>query len=87
MPERAKTLFAGINLDLTPNQNEDVARNKALRVKLNLAKAYLAIEDFSAAQRSLNEIIEHGLASPQSVDEAVVADAKTLLVQINQRMT
>jgi pilus assembly protein FimV len=87
MPERAKTLFAGINLDLTPNQNDDVARNKALRVKLNLAKAYLAIEDFSAAQRSLNEIIEHGLASPQSVDEAVVADAKTLLVQINQRMT
>ena len=87
MPERAKTLFAGIDLDLTPNQNEDVARQKALRVKLNLAKAYLAIEDFSAAQRSLNDIIEHSLDSSQSVDEGIVADAKTLLLQINQRMT
>lgn len=87
MPERAKTLFAGIDLDLTPNQNEDVARNKALRVKLNLAKAYVAIEDFSAAQRSLNDIIEHSLDPSQSVDEAIVADAKALLLQINQRIT
>ena len=87
MPERAKTLFAGINLDLTPNQNEDVARNKALRVKLNLAKAYVAIEDFAAAQRSLNDLIEHSHDPSHSVDEAMVAEAKTLLVQINQHNT
>jgi pilus assembly protein FimV len=85
MPEHAKSLFAGINLDLTPNQNDNVARNKALRVKLNLAKAYLAIEDFSAAQRCLNDVIERSLDPSHPVDVAMVAEAKTLLVQISQR--
>jgi pilus assembly protein FimV len=85
MPERAKNLFAGIDLNLTPAKSELALRNDALRVKLNLAKAYVTIEDFAAARRSLEDIIQLGLNPANSVDAALLAEAKSLLSEINRR--
>jgi len=85
MLDRTKNLLAGIDLELTPIKNDLAVRNDALRVKLNLAKAYLTIEDFAAAKRSLNDIIELSLESANAVDLATVTEANALLLQINQR--
>ena len=85
MPERAKNLFAGIDLELKPVKNDLVIRNDALRVKLNLAKAYMTIEDFAAATRSLDDIIQLSLDPANSVDASLVAEAKVLLSEINRR--
>ena len=85
MPERAKNLFAGIDLNLTPAKSEFALRNDALRVKLNLAKAYVTIEDFAAARRSLDDIIQLGLDPANSVDAALLAEAKSMLSEINRR--
>jgi pilus assembly protein FimV len=85
MSARAKNLFAGINLDLTPIKSDPAVRNDALRVKLNLAKAYMTIEDFAAATRSLDDIIQLGLDPSNGVDGSLVADAKAMLSEINQR--
>jgi pilus assembly protein FimV len=85
MPERAKNLFAGIDLNLTPAKRELAIRNDALRVKLNLAKAYMTIEDFAAATRSLEDIIQLGRDSGNSVDTSLVAEANTILSEINRR--
>lgn len=83
--DRTKNLFAGIDLELTPVKSDLALRNDALRVKLNLAKAYITIEDFAAAKRSLDDIIELSLDSANAVDLTTVTEAKTLLLQINQR--
>lgn len=83
--DRTKNLFAGIDLELTPVKSDLATRNDALRVKLNLAKAYLTIEDFAAAKRSLDEIIELSLESANAVDLTTVTEAKVLLLQINPR--
>jgi pilus assembly protein FimV len=85
MPERAKNLFAGIDLELTPVKNDLSIRNDALRVKLNLAKAYMTIEDFAAATRSLDDIIQLSLDPANSVDASLVADAKAILSDIQRR--
>jgi pilus assembly protein FimV len=85
MPQRAKNLFAGIDLDLTPAKSELAIRNDALRVKLNLAKAYMTIEDFAAATRSLDDIIQVSLDPLNSVDASLVADAKAMLSDIQRR--
>ena len=85
MPERAKNLFAGIDLDLTPAKSDLTIRNDALRVKLNLAKAYMTIEDFAAATRSLDDIIQLSLDPSNSVDSSLVADAKAMLSDIQRR--
>jgi pilus assembly protein FimV len=85
MPERAKNLFAGIDLDLTPAKSDQAIRNDALRVKLNLAKAYMTIEDFAAATRSLDDIIQLSLDSANSVDASLVAEAKAMLSDIQRR--
>jgi pilus assembly protein FimV len=85
MPERAKNLFAGIDLELTPVKSEFAIRNDALRVKLNLAKAYMTIEDFAAAKHSLDDIIQLSLDSSNRVDESLIADAKAMLSEINRR--
>jgi pilus assembly protein FimV len=85
MPERAKNLFAGIDLDLTPVKSDFVIRNDALRVKLNLAKAYMTIEDFAAATRSLDDIIQLSLDPANSVDASLAAEAKVMLSEINRR--
>ena len=85
MPERAKNLFAGIDLNLTPVKSEFAIRNDALRVKLNLAKAYVTIEDFAAATRSLDDIIQLSLDPANSVDASLAAEAKVMLSEINRR--
>lgn len=85
MPERAKNLFAGIDLELTPAKSDLAIRNDALRVKLNLAKAYVTIEDFAAATRSLDDIIQQSLDPSNSVDSSLVADAKAMLSDIQRR--
>jgi pilus assembly protein FimV len=90
MPERAKALFAGIDLDLSkpvadtppippapiPNPLADT-----LRVKLNLARAYITIEDFSAAKRSLEEV----LRVSNSVDPTITIEAQGLLAELSHR--
>jgi pilus assembly protein FimV len=85
MSVRAKNLFAGIDLDLTPNKNDPAIRNDALRVKLNLAKAYMTIEDFAAAKQSLDDIIQLSLDPSNGVDGSLVADAKAMLSDIRRR--
>ena len=88
MPDRAKALFAGIDLDLSPapksthpsvNENNPLA--DALRVKLNLARAYITIEDFSAAKKSLQEIVHVG----GSIDPEITIEAQGLLAELSHR--
>jgi len=84
IPERAKFLFAGINLDLESPVKVDEQVNvlaETLRVKLNLARAYMTIEDFAAAKKSLEEIVLVGHA----VDPLITVEAQGLLAEIAQR--
>ena len=88
MPDRAKALFAGIDLDLTPVKKpvQSPAPDinplaDALRVKLNLARAYITIEDFSAAKKSLQEIVHIG----SSIDPAITIEAQGLLTELSHR--
>jgi pilus assembly protein FimV len=91
MPARAKALFEGIDLDLSkpakeaPIASAPVANPLAdtLRVKLNLARAYITIEDFSAAKKSLDEV----LRMSNSVDPAITIEAQGLLAEISHRNT
>jgi len=89
MPTRAKALFDGIDLDLSKPAKEapeiivPVANPLAdtLRVKLNLARAYMTIEDFSAAKKSIEEV----LRVSNSVDPAITIEAQGLLAEISHR--
>lgn len=83
MPERAKALFAGIDLDLVKPASITSASSTAdaLRVKLNLARAYITIEDFTAAKKSLAEV----LAVSNAVDPAITIEAQGLLSELEQR--
>lgn len=88
MPDRAKALFAGIDLDLTPvkkSTQPPVAEVNpladALRVKLNLARAYITIEDFAAAKKSLQEIVHVG----GSIDPEITIEAQGLLAELSHR--
>jgi pilus assembly protein FimV len=54
-----------------------------LRVKLNLARAYITIEDFSAAKKSMDEV----LRMSNSVDPAITIEAQGLLAEISHRNT
>ena len=92
MPARAKALFEGIDLDLTKPAKEVQAASAipasnpladTLRVKLNLARAYITIEDFSAAKKSLEEV----LRISNSVDPAITIEAQGLLAEISHRNT
>lgn len=90
MPARAKALFAGIDLDLSKPVTESsvlptVANPLAdtLRVKLNLARAYITIEDFTAAKKSIEEV----LRVSNSVDPAITIEAQGLLAEISHRNT
>ena len=96
MPERAKALFAGIDLDLSKPATAVPADVKpfistpvpnpladTLRVKLNLARAYITIEDFSAAKKSLDEV----LRVSSSIDPAITIEAQGLLAEISHRNT
>ena len=89
MPERAKALFAGIDLDLTSTKpahipvevpiDESNSSADTLRVKLNLARAYITIEDFSAAKKSLEDILQVS----NSVDPSITAEAQELLLELS----
>ncbi|MBU3566109.1 FimV/HubP family polar landmark protein [Polynucleobacter sp. MWH-HuK1] len=92
MPARTKALFEGIDLDLskpakaTPSVTAVPASDPladTLRVKLNLARAYITIEDFSAAKKSLDEV----LRMSNSVDPAITIEAQGLLAEISHRNT
>ncbi len=91
MPARAKALFEGIDLDLSkpvktaPVISAAVANPLAdtLRVKLNLARAYITIEDFSAAKKSIEEV----LRVSNSVDPVITIEAQGLLAEISHRNT
>jgi len=86
MPERAKALFSGIDLELSkPASAATVAVSNpladTLRVKLNLARAYITIEDFSAAKKSLEEV----LRVSNSVDPTITIEAQGLLAELSHR--
>ena len=91
MPEHAAKLFASLDLNLdtaaqAPSSasrvvDHDLPSAEALRVKLNLVKAYITIEDFGAARRSLDEI----LAVSNQVDPDITIAAKALIAQIDER--
>jgi pilus assembly protein FimV len=92
IPARAKALFEGIDLDLSKPVNEPTLSPGAtianpladtLRVKLNLARAYITIEDFSAAKKSLEEV----LRVSNSVDPAITIEAQGLLAELSHRNT
>ena len=92
MPARAKALFEGIDLDLSkpvkelPSGLGAPASNPlvdTLRVKLNLARAYMTIEDFSAAKKSLEEV----LRVSSSVDPTITLEAQGLLAELSHRNT
>ncbi|MFM1869258.1 MAG: hypothetical protein RLY99_2 [Pseudomonadota bacterium] len=88
MPEHAAKLFASLdlNLDSKPTQNQivpvsDLPTAETLRVKLNLIRAYITIEDFSAAKQAIQEV----LAVSSQVDPDLTIQANSLLAEINQR--
>jgi pilus assembly protein FimV len=95
IPERAKALFAGIDLDLSRPAKNASPQNIApvtkpleanpladtLRVKLNLARAYITIEDFSAAKKSLEEV----LRISNTVDPTITIEAQGLLSELSHR--
>jgi pilus assembly protein FimV len=91
IPEHAAKLFASLNLDLplTPVKKAadlsvdtlDLPSSETLKVKLNLAKAYVTIEDFGAARRALDEV----LSVSSLVDPDLTIQAKSLLAEIDQR--
>ena len=90
MPDRAKALFAGIDLELksvnkstpaTTSTTEINPLTDALRVKLNLARAYITIEDFAAAKKSLQDIVHLGGSS----DPAIMQEAQGLLAELSKR--
>jgi len=88
MPARAKALFEGLDLDLSkpakPVSSPTVnPLADTLRVKLNLARAYITIEDFSAAKKSIEEV----LRVSNSVDSAITVEAQGLLAEISHRNT
>ncbi len=88
VPEHAAKLFASLdlNLDAKPAQTQvpsfaDLPTPETLRVKLNLIRAYITIEDFVAARQAIDEV----LAVSNQVDPDLTIQANSLLAEINQR--
>ncbi|MBM3349125.1 MAG: pilus assembly protein FimV [Betaproteobacteria bacterium] len=79
IPPNAAAILSSLDLNLSPTPAQHDA--DALRVKLNLAKAYITIEDFEAARKALEEIL---LVSSQ-VDPQITIAARGLIAEINQR--
>jgi len=79
MSEKAKALFGGINLDLPPTKpSAPQLSSDELRVRLNLARAYITIEDVTAARKSLEEIVRIGA----SIDQEIVVEAQGMLAEL-----
>lgn len=82
MSDKAKALFGSINLDLPVAKPgaSDLTPDE-LRVRLNLARAYITIEDFAAAKKSLDEIVLIGA----SIDPEIVVEAQGVLSELSHR--
>lgn len=86
VPEQAAKLFASLDLNLGPapvaSQNSGVSlpSPESLRVKLNLIRAYITIEDFAAARVAIQEV----LAVSNQIDPALTIQAKSLMAEVNQ---
>ena len=88
VPEHAAKLFASLdlNLDTKPRETSvsslaELPTPETLRVKLNLIRAYITIEDFVAARQAIDEV----LAVSSQVDPDLTIQANSLLAEINQR--
>jgi pilus assembly protein FimV len=88
VPDQAAKLFASLDLNLGPavsqatKQISDSALPSAenLRVKLNLIRAYITIEDFAAAREAIQEV----LAVSNQIDPELTIQAKSLMAEVNQ---
>jgi len=78
IPPKAAAILSSLDLNLDSPKQHDT---DALRVKLNLVKAYITIEDFVSARKALEEIL---LVSSQ-VDPQITIAARGLMAEINQR--
>ena len=83
VPLQAAKLFASLDLNLgSAAQTSDTALPSAenLRVKLNLIRAYITIEDFEAARKAIQEV----LAVSNQIDPELTIQAKSLMAEVNQ---
>ncbi len=86
VPEQAAKLFASLDLNLgsasVASQNSGVSlpSPESLRVKLNLIRAYITIEDFAAAREAIQEV----LAVSNQIDPELTIQAKSLMAEVNQ---
>jgi pilus assembly protein FimV len=86
VPEQAAKLFASLDLNLgasaTASQNtgSSLPSPESLRVKLNLIRAYITIEDFAAAREAIQEV----LAVSNQIDPELTIQAKSLMAEVNQ---
>lgn len=90
MPDQVKSLFAGIDLNLPKASSSSISSSNeanplvdTLRVKVNLARAYITIEDFAAAKKSLEEV----LSMSHSVDPEITTEVQSLLSELSTRNT
>jgi pilus assembly protein FimV len=81
IPPKAAAILSSLDLNLGPSGQQEIAAGDALRVKLNLVKAYITIEDFVAARKALEEI----LFVSNQVDPQITIAARSLMAEINQR--
>jgi len=86
VPEQAAKLFAALDLNLGPsatasqNTGSSLPSPESLRVKLNLIRAYITIEDFAAAREAIQEV----LAVSNQIDPELTIQAKSLMAEVNQ---
>ncbi|MEY4624846.1 MAG: hypothetical protein RL061_371 [Pseudomonadota bacterium] len=86
VPAQAAQLFASLDLNLggptsAGAKNLNLPSAETLKVKLNLVRAYITIEDFSAAKAALNEV----LAVSSQIDPELTIQAQSLMAEIDQR--
>ena len=91
VPLQAAKLFASLDLNLVPASTPTPAMEtetstaamstaESLRVKLNLIRAYITIEDFGAAREAIQEV----LAVSNQIDPELTIQAKSLMAEVNQ---
>ena len=86
VPEQAAKLFASLDLNLGPaattsqNSGDHLPSAESLRVKLNLIRAYITIEDLAAAREAIQEV----LAVSNQIDPELTIQAKSLMAEVNQ---
>ena len=93
VPLQAAKLFASLDLNLGPASTQTpvmetktetstaaMSNAESLRVKLNLIRAYITIEDFGAAREAIQEV----LAVSNQIDPELTIQAKSLMAEVNQ---